>query len=90
MTMDDSQTPHPPDASTDSLTVQVYLGERSYDILIGSELLQSLAAVAGGWMERITDGKRKTGKCLVVTDRNVEQPYAETVVASLRQLDWAC
>jgi 3-dehydroquinate synthase len=86
--MDESQTM--PEEAASPLTVQVYLGERSYDILIGSGLLESLAALAAGWIERITDGKRQSGKCLVITDRNVETPHAQTVVASLRQSEWVC
>ncbi|MEO1995575.1 MAG: 3-dehydroquinate synthase family protein, partial [Planctomycetaceae bacterium] len=79
-----------PDDAASPLTVQVYLGERSYDIMIGSGLLESLAALASGWIERMTDGKRQSGKCLVITDRNVETPHAQTVVASLRQSEWVC
>ena len=74
----------------DTATVQVYLGDRSYDIIIGSQLLDSLSTFAAGWIERITDGRRQTGKCLLVTDQHVLTPHAKTVADSMQQAGWAC
>jgi len=90
--MDASPPQQSPDGiePVDTLTVQVYLGDRSYDIIIGSKLLDSLATFAGGWIERITDGRRQTGKCLLVTDRHVVTPHAETVASSMQQSGWLC
>ncbi len=62
------------DATT---TVQVALGERSYDIQIGQRLL----ATAGEWIA----ARVKVSHAVVITDTNVVQPHAARVVESLEQ-----
>lgn len=57
-------------------TVGVSLGERSYDIVIGSGLLS-------GAGERLRPLLRST-KVLVAADENAMEPHGETLVASLR------
>lgn len=57
-------------------TVRVRLGERSYDIAIGSGLLEGIGPWCGKWGLR--------GSCLVVTDAHVGRIYGKTVVSSLR------
>lgn len=58
--------------------IGVALGNRSYDILIAANLLDDLPAKA----ENAAKGKR----ALVVTDSNVENLYAEKVVAGLKKV----
>ncbi len=62
--------------------VQVDLGVRSYDILIGNDLLQQ----AGSRIATILPGARLA----IVTDSNVGPLYLETLTASLDQqgIDW--
>lgn len=60
--------------STDD-RLRVDLGDRSYDILVGSGLLQD----AGGKIREAAG----TGRCWVVTDENVAPLYLDTVTASL-------
>ena len=57
--------------------VQVNLGDRSYPILIGTGILDSLeeSCLAAGL----------TGRCLVVTDENVAPLYARRVMESLEK-----
>lgn len=77
-----------PDVSTEPLVVQVYLGSRSYDILIGTGILDAFAQHAEPWMERLTDGRSQTGRGLVVTDRHLADSHAATVLASLKAAGW--
>lgn len=58
-----------------STTVRVLLGERSYDIEIGTGLLAS----AGEWI----GSRLKVSHAVVITDRHVEHPHAAQVVDSL-------
>jgi 3-dehydroquinate synthase len=71
--------PDPTPARTD--TVRVELGERSYDILIGSEVLQEVSAHVA----------RELGMthAVVITDDNVETPHAICVAESLSDADVA-
>jgi len=59
----------------DTQRVRVQLGERSYDIEIGSGLL----ARAGS----LVVARTACSHAVVITDSNVEQPHARAVVASL-------
>jgi 3-dehydroquinate synthase len=58
-------------------TVRVPLGDRSYEILIGSKLLDSL----GDRCRRV----KLNGRCAVVTDSNVGPKYADVCIASLKR-----
>jgi 3-dehydroquinate synthase len=59
-----------------TITVSVALGERSYNILIGQQLLAS----ASEWIASCV----QVSHAVVITDSNVV-PHAETVIASLEQ-----
>ncbi len=72
------------------VVVQVYLGPRSYDILIVTGGLASVARYIEPWIERLTDGHARAGKAFVVSDRHVEPTHAATVVASLEASGWTC
>src|ERR1700716_3428090 len=62
---------------SDSLTVDVALGERAYDIVIGRDVLPSLGA-------RIA-ALRPGARTAIVTDRNVARHWLEKTEASLAQ-----
>lgn len=70
------------------LTVHVALGERSYDIVLGSRGLAEFAATLSAWM--VQHGQTDGGSAFVVTDRNVERPHAEAVRNSLVAAGWKC
>lgn len=57
--------------------IHVALGQRSYDIAIGTGNLPTLGRF-------VTDRSQVT-HAIVITDTNVKQPYAETCVASLAE-----
>jgi 3-dehydroquinate synthase len=61
---------------TDPITVEVALGDRAYDIVIGRDVLQSLGA-------RIAD-LRPGARAAVITDRNVARHWLAATEASLR------
>src|SRR6202158_2841490 len=62
---------------TDPITVDVALGERAYDIVIGRDVLQSL----GGRIAALRPGVRAA----VVTDRNVAKHWLDKTESSLAQ-----
>jgi len=62
---------------SDSVTVNVALGERAYDIVIGRDVLQSL----GPRIAALRPGARTA----IVTDRNVAKHWLEKTEASLSQ-----
>jgi 3-dehydroquinate synthase len=66
---------------SDSITVDVALGERAYDIVIGRDLLGSLGA-------RIA-ALRPDARTAIVTDRNVEKHWLDDTEASLAQAGMA-
>src|SRR5258706_3901650 len=61
----------------DSVTVDVALGERAYDIVIGRNVLQSLGACIAAL--------RPGARIAVVTDRNVAKHWLEKAEASLSE-----
>jgi 3-dehydroquinate synthase len=67
------------------ITVSVALGERSYDIVIGDNLLGSAAQQVAPWVEKT--GKAKSRQAAVVTDENVRR-HAENVQKSLLADGW--
>jgi len=67
--------PHDPGAPTHQETVRVELGGRSYDIVIGSSLLEN----AGDHIARVAPG----AACAIVTDANVARLHLPTLEKSL-------
>ncbi len=67
-------------------TVRVHLAERSYDIIVGEQLLNGASACITNWVEQ-RFGSRKTPSAMVVTDSNVRK-YAETVARDLAESGW--
>src|SRR5512140_527806 len=61
----------------DSVTVDVALGERSYDIVIGRDVLQSLGARVAAL--------RPGARTAIVTDRNVAKHWLDKTEASLAE-----
>jgi 3-dehydroquinate synthase len=64
-------------------TVRVDLGDRSYDIAIGSGILQGSGQQLCSW-KNVTDAAQL--RCLLVTDRNVRHRHAAQVEASLNSI----
>src|SRR5450759_5256937 len=62
---------------SDSVTVDVALGERAYDIVIGRDVLQSLGARVAAL--------RPGARTAIVTDRNVAKHWLEKTEASLSE-----
>src|SRR6478609_3325096 len=62
---------------SDSVTVDVALGERAYDIVIGRDVLQSLGARVAAL--------RPGARTAIVTDRNVAKHWLEKTEASLAE-----
>ena len=62
---------------SDSVTVDVALGERAYDIVIGRDVLQSLGARVAAL--------RPGARTAIVTDRNVARHWLEKTEASLSE-----
>src|SRR5438270_2663906 len=60
---------------SDAVTVDVALGDRAYDIIIGRDVLASLGA-------RLAD-LRPGARTAIVTDRNVAKHWLEKTEASL-------
>ena len=60
---------------SDSVTVDVALGERAYDIVIGRDVLQSLGARVAAL--------RPGARTAIVTDRNVAKHWLDKTEASL-------
>ena len=67
---------------SDSVIVDVALGDRTYDIVIGRDVLRSL----GGRVAALRPGARTA----IVTDRTVAKHWLEQTEASLSQAgDWS-
>src|ERR1700730_5119060 len=62
---------------SDSVTVDVALGDRAYDIVIGRDVLPSLGARVSAW--------RPGQRTAIVPDRNVAQHWLDKTEASLAQ-----
>ncbi|MEX2288333.1 MAG: 3-dehydroquinate synthase [Planctomycetaceae bacterium] len=67
----------------------VALGERSYEIVIASDALRSVAAAIGRWREKRPWCAAAPGRALIVTDQNVSDPYATAVIKSLSDAGWS-
>ena len=74
--------------SADSLTVQVFLGDRSYDVNVLSGVLGSLSEHLETWLDHLPEIARQTKKAFVVTDKNVQPLHAIHVTAALEQSGW--
>lgn len=76
-------------SAADRQVVHVSLGPASYDILIASDELSSIADVAGGWLgEGVPASKR--GHAYLITDRNIAGTHARVVGESLSAAGWSC
>jgi 3-dehydroquinate synthase len=69
-------------------TIQVYLGPRTYEIAIGDTVLDQAEHYLKIWREKLSSAEGEPGKALIVTDKNVQSPYAETVCESLTGAGW--
>lgn len=73
--------------STNTENVHVNLAERSYDIVIGSGGLTSIAESVDEWYARKFPGSSDQRTAMVITDRNVSQ-HAAVVRESLAAAGW--
>jgi 3-dehydroquinate synthase len=73
----------------DASSVQVSLGERSYEIRIVSDGLSELATLLPGWLDRSVYRAGSSRLAHLVTDRNV-RPHANVVRESLVRNGWTC
>jgi 3-dehydroquinate synthase len=79
-------------SNPDSVTVPVSLGSRSYDIVIVSGKLESLAANLTRWVAshpQFSAGSSASGRALVVTDSHIASTHAECAQRSLVEAGWA-
>lgn len=74
--------------SAASTIVSVALGERSYDIEIGSGILAGSGARFRSWLQRRGGSVPSTPSALIVTDAHVGPRHAATVSASLSADGW--
>ncbi len=74
----------------DQRIVQVALGARSYEIAIVSNHFNSFAATLRRWMEQHAKSMQAGGTALIVTDRNVAEPYGAAVRSNLADAGWTC
>lgn len=70
---------------TDSQTVRVELGPRSYDIDIASDQLATCARSVERWAQ---DREVSARQAFIVTDANVHKPHAAAVMRSLQDANW--
>uniref|UniRef100_A0A7C2K241 3-dehydroquinate synthase n=1 Tax=Schlesneria paludicola TaxID=360056 RepID=A0A7C2K241_9PLAN len=74
--------------STAEQTVCVSLGPRTYEILIGADLLPRAAEVVWRWHVQHIGKPPASPRGLIVTDSHVAASHAATVQASLREAGW--
>ncbi len=74
--------------SAESLAVQVFLGDRSYDVNIESNVLGAFADYLETWLEELPEVARSAKKAFVVTDKNVQSLHAVHVLSALQKKDW--
>ena len=75
------------ESAADSQQVHVNLAERSYDIVIASNQLNSVASEVGEWLTKRLGSETTRRSVLVVTDRNVAA-HADVVAGSFSAADW--
>lgn len=76
--------------SVESTSVTVSLGERSYDIEIGSGILADSGRRFRGWLQSRSGSVPASPTALIVTDAHVGPLHAATVAASLSADGWTC
>ena len=75
------------ESAADSQQVHVNLAERSYDIVIASNQLNSVASEVGEWLTKRLGSETTRRSVLVVTYRNVAA-HADVVAGSFSAADW--
>jgi 3-dehydroquinate synthase len=76
--------------SSNRQAVHVSLGDRSYDIVIATNELAEIAVELDRWLASRGRQRSSRDTCLIVTDRNVVKPHADTVQRSLIAAGWQC
>lgn len=70
------------------LLVRVNLGDRSYDIAIGSGMSGELEESLSRWLDLRGYRVGEQPMALLVTDQHVRSPHAEAIAAQLDEADW--
>ena len=68
--------------------VQVYLGERSYEIDIVDGQLAQIPSHMDSWLDRLSETGGHSHHAVIITDTNVRTPHAATVVGGLEGAGW--
>ncbi|MCH7685778.1 MAG: 3-dehydroquinate synthase [Planctomycetes bacterium] len=71
-------------------TVHVELGPRSYDIVLVNNDLSSLASLIQNWCGKRAYLSNTPAKAIIITDRNVNDAYANPVKKYLADAGWNC
>jgi 3-dehydroquinate synthase len=74
----------------DCETVAVALGDRGYEIVIGSSVLGELPTTLAGWLARRGKKHASPGLAVIITDENLRTTHARTVCAALEAGGWNC
>lgn len=74
--------------SDESLTVQVFLGDRSYDVNVESDVLGSFAVYLETWHDHLPEVAQLAKKALVVTDKNVQPLHTKEITSALKKNGW--
>ncbi|VAX36785.1 3-dehydroquinate synthase [hydrothermal vent metagenome] len=74
--------------SAESLAVQVFLGDRSYDVNVESNVLVAFVDYLETWLEELPEVARSAKKAFVVTDKNVQPLHAVHVLSALQKRGW--
>ena len=83
-----SDTSHNP--ASKQLTVHVALGPRSYDIVLVNNEISSLASLIQTWCKKRSYLRDTPAKAIIITDRNVNDAYADPVKNCLVDTGWNC
>ena len=77
-------------ATSEEITVQVALGDRSYEIAIGSGSLRQIVRKMNGWLSARESSTTVHRRVLMVTDDNVRDRHARPAASTLSQNGYDC
>jgi 3-dehydroquinate synthase len=77
-------------SATPCETVNIQLGERSYDILVGNNILSSIPAAISEWLETRYGWSSDGASACIITDENLADSHAATVESTLTEAGWKC
>jgi len=83
-----SDSSHEP--ASKQFTVHVDLGPRSYDIVLVNNEMSSIASLIQTWCGKHAYLSNTPAKAIIITDRNVNDAYANPVKQYLADAGWNC